>query len=62
MTLQRPNPIQHVARRRDLPRVLVILAAVIVLMLVATAMLGVQQLGPLYEIVPDPAHLSGLSF
>ena len=46
----------------DLGRVLLIAAAVIVLLVLATAILGVQVAGPTYEIVPDPAGLSGLSF
>jgi len=48
--------------RRDLVRVAVFLAVVIGMMLVATAIFGMGQTGPLYDIVPDPAHLSGLSF
>ena len=46
----------------DLVRVLLIVAAVIVLMLVLTAIFGVQQTGPSYEIVPDPASGLGLPF
>lgn len=62
MTTQQPTVDQRSAPHRDLVRVVVILAAVFALMLAATAILGVQQTGPLYDIVPDPAHLSGLSF
>ena len=43
-------------------RVLFIIAAVIVVMLVLTAIFGVQQLGPSLEIVPDPASGLGLPF
>jgi len=62
MTLLQTTDGLPAAPTRDFARVLLILAAVIVLMLVATSILGVQQTGPAYEIVPDPAHLSGLSF
>jgi hypothetical protein len=62
MALDQTTHGQLATSKRDLVRVLVILAAVIVLMIVATATIGMQQTGPLYEIVPDPAHLSGLSF
>ncbi len=43
---------------QDLVRVLLILAAVVVLMLVATAILGAQLTPPPYEITPDPAGLA----
>ena len=62
MTIQQPMTDQRSVPHRDLLRVVVILAAVIALMLAATAIFGVPQTGPLYEIVPDPAHLSGLPF
>lgn len=41
---------------------LVIAVAILLLMALATALLGVQVPGPLYDIVPDPAGLSGLPF
>jgi hypothetical protein len=53
---------QRAASYQDLVRVLLIVAAVIVLMLVATVIFGVQQTGPSYEIVPDPASGLGLPF
>jgi len=62
MVLQRTTLGQRAVPYRDLIRVLVIVAAVIVLMLVMTAMFGVQQTGPSYEIVPDPAAGLGLPF
>lgn len=62
MTIQQPTTEQRSVQHRDLVRVVVILAGVIALMLAATAVFGVQQTGPLYDIVPDPAHLSGLPF
>ena len=62
MALQRTTLGQRAVPYRDLIRVLVIVAAVIVLMLVMTAMFGVQQTGPSYEIVPDPASGLGLPF
>lgn len=45
-----------------LVRVLLILAAVVAVIIVATAVLGMQQIGPNYDITLDPAHLSGLPF
>lgn len=62
MTTQQPTVDQRAAPHRDLVRVVAILVAVIAMMLAATAILGVQQPGLLYDIVPDPAHLSGLSY
>lgn len=62
MTIQLPTTEQRSVPHRELVRVVVIFAGVIALMLAATAICGVQQTGPLYDIVPDPAHLSGLSF
>ena len=52
---------QRLGSYQDLIRVLVIVAAVIVLMLAANVIFGVQQTSPSYEIVPDPAGL-GLPF
>jgi hypothetical protein len=43
---------------QDLLRALVVVAAVIAAMLVATAVFGVRLTGPSYEIVPDPAGLT----
>ena len=62
MTLQRMTLGQRAASYQDLVRVLLIVTAVIVLMLVLTAIFGVQQTGPSYEIVPDPASGLGLPF
>ena len=45
-----------------LVRTVLIIAAVIVLMLVLTVVFGVQQTGPSYQIVPDPASGLGLPF
>jgi hypothetical protein len=42
---------------QDVLRVVLIAAAIIALMLVATAVLGVQLTGPGYDIVPDPAGI-----
>jgi hypothetical protein len=53
---------QMAVSHQDLLRILLIVAAVIVLMLVATTVFGVQQAGPSYEIVPDPAGVLGLPF
>ena len=62
MTLQRMGLGQRAASHQDLVRVLLIVTAVIVLMLVLTAIFGVQQAGPSYQIVPDPASGLGLPF
>jgi hypothetical protein len=45
-------------RALDLGRALLIIAAAIAVMLIATAVIGVQGTGETYEIVPDPAGLS----
>jgi hypothetical protein len=42
-------------RAQDLVRVLLIIAATIAVMLIATAIFGVQGTGEVYDIVPDPA-------
>ena len=46
----------------DLLRVLFIIAAIIVVMLVLTAIFGVLRPGPSLEIAPDPASGLGLPF
>ncbi len=53
---------QHSTTWRMLGLVLLIAVGVIALMALATVVLGVQATGPLYDIVPDPAGLSGLAF
>lgn len=58
MALHQATLGQRVAAYRDLVRVLLIVAAVIVLMLAANVVFGVQQTGPSYDIVPDPAGLA----
>lgn len=55
MALQQTSLAKRVASSTELFRVLLILAAVIALMLVATLVFGVNPTGPSYEIVPDPA-------
>ncbi|HEY5275118.1 MAG TPA: hypothetical protein VIK38_01035 [Coriobacteriia bacterium] len=62
MTLNRTILGLRGASYPDLLRVLLIIAAVIVVMLVLTAIFGVQQLGPSLEIAPDPASGLGLPF
>jgi hypothetical protein len=62
MALHQSTLGQRVASHQDLVRVLLIVAAVIVLMLVMTALFGVHQTGPSYQIVPDPAGGLGLPF
>lgn len=58
MALHRPTLGQKMAPYQDLLRALVVVAAVIAAMLVATAVFGVRLTGPSYEIVPDPAGLT----
>ncbi len=62
MALQHPALGQRVASNQDLLRALLIVAAVIVMMVVLTVVFGVQQTGPSYQIVPDPASGLGLPF
>ncbi len=59
MALHRTTLGQRAASYPELLRVLLVVAAVIVLMLVMTVIFGVHQAGPSYELVPDPA--AGLS-
>jgi len=47
---------------RTLGIVLLVAIAIVLLMALATAAFGAQATGPLYDIVPDPAGLSGLPF
>lgn len=62
MTLHQSILGQQIASHQDLVRTLLIVAAVIVLMLVMTVVLGVHQAVPSYQIVPDPAGGLGLPF
>jgi hypothetical protein len=62
MALQHSTLGTRVASNQDLVRALLIVAAVIVLMLVLTVVFGVQQTGPSYQIVPDPASGLGVPF
>ena len=59
MALQQPG-VAH-ETRDDILRVLLIIAAVIAVVIIATAMVGMQA-GPAYDLTPDPAKLSGLPF
>ena len=61
MTLQM-SAAHETATWRMLRIALVIAIAVIAMMALATVVLGIQGTGPLYDIVPDPAGLSGLPF
>lgn len=58
MALHQATLGQRVAGYRDLVRVLLIVAAIIVLMLAANVIFGVQQTGPAYDFVADPAGLA----
>ena len=62
MALQRSALGTRAATSHDLVRVALILAAVIVVFLVMTAVFGMGQTGPSYDIVPDPASGLGLPF
>ena len=62
MALHRSALGTRAAASRDLARVVLILAAVIVVFLVMTAIFGIGQAGPSYDIVPDPASGLGLPF
>jgi hypothetical protein len=61
MALHQSN-LAHETSREDVIRVLLIIAAVIAVVAIATAMIGMQQAGPAYDLTPDPAGLSGLPF
>ena len=62
MTLHQSTLGQRIAPYQDLVRVLLVVVAVIALMLVMTAVFGVHQAVPSYQIVPDPAAGLGLTF
>jgi hypothetical protein len=59
MVLQQPA-VGHTAE--NLFRVLLFVVAVIAVIAVTTAFLGMAMAGPTYDITIDPAHLSGLPF
>jgi len=54
------SPIHAVSLATDLVRVLLTIAAFIVVMLALTAVFGIGQTGPSYDFVPDPAAGLGL--
>jgi len=58
MALQHPQHGTRIVADHDLIRAFVLVVAVIGLMLLATAVFGVQGQGPSYEIAPDPAGLA----
>ena len=62
MALQRTSLGLRGQSSPDLLRTLAIVAAVIVVMLVLTAIFGIGQAGPSLDIVPDPASGLGLPF
>ena len=59
MVLQQPVA-GHMAE--DLFRVLLLVVALVAVVAVTTAFLGMALAGPGYDITIDPAHLSGLQF
>ena len=62
MALQQTTLGQRAASIPALARALLTLAAVIVAMIVLTAVFGVGQTGPSYDLVPDPAAAAGMPF
>jgi ABC-type transporter Mla subunit MlaD len=62
MTLHQATAEQQAASFHDLLRALLMAALVVAAMLALTALFGVQETGPTYDIVADPAQLSGLPF
>jgi hypothetical protein len=61
MTLQTSSD-QRTTAWQKLGIAVLIAVAILAVMALATAILGVQAPGPLFDIVPDPAGLSGLPF
>ena len=55
MALHQTTLGERAASNQDLVRVLLFVAAVIIVMAIATATMGLLQTGPSLEIVPDPA-------
>jgi hypothetical protein len=62
MALQKTTLGERATPFEDVVRVLMIIAGVIVVMIALTAVFGVGQTGPSYELVPDPAAAAGLPF
>ena len=62
MALQQTTLGRRAASLQTPVRVLVVLAVVIVAMIALTAIFGVGQTGPSYDLVPDPAAAAGLPF
>jgi hypothetical protein len=58
MALHQPTLGMQIVSHLDLTRVLVIAVAIIGLVFVLTAIMGVQDVGWWYKIVPDPAGLT----
>jgi hypothetical protein len=55
MALHNLTNVRDAAADHELIRAFVIVIAIVALMLIATAVFGVQGAGPSYEIVSDPA-------
>jgi hypothetical protein len=60
MALQRTTLGQRVGSYQDLVRVLLVVAAVIVVMLALNVVFGFQGSGPSIDLTPDPAAGLGL--
>ena len=61
MALQQPTTAGS-ALESPILRMILIVAAIVVAMIAVTAILGVGQAGPAYQILPDPAAGMGLPF
>ncbi len=59
MVLQQPVA-DHLAE--DLLRIFLLVVALVAVIAVVTAFVGMAMAGPGYDVTIDPAHLSGLSF
>jgi hypothetical protein len=62
MALQRTILGERATPFGDLVRVVLVIAAVILVMIALTAVFGVGLTGPSYEFAPDPAAGLGLPF
>lgn len=55
MTLDQRAHAGHVLSYRDLARILLLIAAVIVVVAALNMAFGMPQASPIYDVVPDPA-------
>jgi hypothetical protein len=59
MALPHPTLVQRGTIRPEVLRAMAILIVVLVAMAVLTALVGVVQSGPSYDLIPDPAGALG---